>query len=251
MSARIKTAEEIEIMRQAGKILASVLINLKKYVAVGMTGKDVDRWVEEQVVLRGGEITYRTDEVNFPGSICISVNNEIVHGIPNHRSFKDGDVVSFDLVIGYKGMKVDSAFTMLVGKRDDEDVKRLLKVTEQSLYDGISVVRAGVHLGDVGNRIEKTLLAGGLGVVRGLVGHGIGHKMQEPPEVPNYGKKGQGPVLKVGDTIAIEPMATLGREDIMVSRDGWTITALDNSLAAHFEHTVLVTESGAEILTLN
>lgn len=251
MSSRVKTIEEIEAMRQGGKILAGILNDLKERVVAGMTGKDVDQWVEEQVQARGGEITYRTAEVNFPGAICISTNNEIVHGIPNHKPFKKGDIVSFDLVISYRGMKVDSAFTMAIGEKVDQKIERLLKITEQSLYDGISVVKPGVRLGDVGNRIEKTLLDGGLGVVRELVGHGIGHKMQESPEVPNYGIKGQGPILKSGDTIAIEPMATLGSENIVVASDGWTITTYDNSLAAHFEHTILVTDFGAEILTLN
>lgn len=249
MQPRIKTEAEITAMRQGGKILAGILEDLKKQVQVGRTGLEIDSWVEEQIKARGAEVTYKTDEVNFPGSICISINDEIVHGIPSTYKFKAGDLVSFDLVITYKGMKVDSAFTMVVGEDLSGDKKRLLDITEKSLYAGIDAIKGSIHTGDIGFAIEQVLLSGGLGVVKDLVGHGVGHMMQQPPEVPNYGRKGSGVLLKPGDTIAIEPMATLGSPRIASGDDGWTILTYDGSLSAHFEHTILVTETGAEVLT--
>lgn len=249
MQARVKTSTEIQAMRDGGKILANILNNLKKQVKVGMSGIEADDWVEKEIIKNGAEVTYKTNEVNFPNSICISINDEIVHGIPSDYRFELGDVVSFDLVITYKGMKVDSAFTMVVGEEPSGAKKHLLSVTERSLYAGIDAIKGTVRIGDIGSAVEKVLDDGKLGIIRELVGHGVGHKMQQAPEVPNYGKKGTGVLLEPGDTIAIEPMATLGGEAIKNSNDGWTISTRDGSLAAHFEHTVLITENGAEILT--
>jgi len=249
MQARVKTAAEIQAMRECGKKLAIILSDLKKYVAVGMSGIEADAWVENKIKEMGAVATYKTPEVNFPNVICISVNNEIVHGIPTDYRFEKGDVVSFDLVITYKDMKTDSAFTMVVGEDPTGVKKHLLKYTERSLYAGIDAIKGPVHVGDIGAAVEKVLNDGKLGIIRDLVGHGIGHKMQQAPEVPNYGRKGSGVLLVPGDTIAIEPMATLGGEAIKDSDDGWTIETRDGSLAAHFEHTVLITEHGAEILT--
>ncbi|MEI6228625.1 MAG: type I methionyl aminopeptidase [Candidatus Saccharibacteria bacterium] len=244
-----KTPEQIQAMRDGGKILAEILAGLKKQVVVGVTGLQMNDWVASEIKKRGATATYLTDEVNFPGVICISVNDEIVHGIPNDYEFEQGDVVSFDLVITYNDMKVDSAFTMVVGEEPSGAKKHLLNVTERSLYAGIDAITGPVRLGDVGYAIEKVLRDGKLGVIRELVGHGVGQKMQQPPEVPNYGKKGTGYLLSIGDTIAIEPMATLGGDSIKTDSDGWTIRTNDGSLSAHFEHTVLVTDDGAEILT--
>lgn len=250
MQASLKTASEIEAMRQGGKILATILDNLKKYVKVGMSEIEADEWVANEIIRMGAEATYKTDEVKFPNVICISVNDEIVHSIPTDYKFEKGDVASFDLVITYKGMKTDSAFTMVVGEEPKGIKKHLLNYTERSLYAGIDAIKGSVRVGDIGAAIEKTLNDGKLGIIRDLVGHGVGHKMQQAPEVPNYGRKGIGVLLVPGDTIAIEPMATLGGEDIKTDEDdGWTIKTRDGSLAAHFEHTVLITETGAEILT--
>lgn len=250
MQARVKTEAEIEAMREGGKILATILDNLKKYVKVGMSELEADAFVESEILRLGATVTYKTPEVNFPNAICISVNDEIVHSIPNEYCFEKGDVVSFDLVITYKGMKTDSAFTMVIGEEPKGIKKHLLNYTERSLYAGIDVIKGPVHVGDIGEAVEKVLREGKLGIIRDLVGHGIGHKMQQAPEVPNYGHRGRGVLLEPGDTIAIEPMATLGGEAIKSEEaDGWTIKTRDGSLAAHFEHTVLITETGAEILT--
>lgn len=250
MQARIKTEAEIEAMREGGKILATILDNLKKYVKVGMSELEADAFVEREIIRLGAIATYKTPEVDFPNAICISVNDEIVHSIPNEYCFEKGDVVSFDLVITYKGMKTDSAFTMVVGEEPKGIKKHLLTYTERSLYAGIDAIKGPVHVGDIGEAVERVLREGKLGIIRDLVGHGIGHKMQQAPEVPNYGHRGRGVLLEPGDTIAIEPMATLGGESIKSEEaDGWTIKTRDGSLAAHFEHTVLITENGAEILT--
>ena len=250
MQARIKTSEEIQAMRDGGKILATILANLKKHVVVGMSELEADAWVENEIIKNGAVVTYKTPEVDFPNAICISVNDEIVHSIPTDYKFEKGDVVSFDLVITYKDMKTDSAFTMVVGEEPTGIKKHLLNYTERSLYAGIDAIKGPVYVGDIGAAVEKVLNEGKLGIIRDLVGHGIGHKMQQAPEVPNYGRKGTGVLLVPGDTIAIEPMATLGGDHIKTDEaDNWTIKTRDGSLAAHFEHTVLITETGAEILT--
>jgi methionyl aminopeptidase len=244
-----KTADQIQAMREGGKIIATILDNLKKHVIVGMTEMEANDWVETEIKRLGAEVTYKTDEVKFPYAICVSTNDELVHSIPTDYAFEKGDVVCFDLVITYKDMKVDSAFTMVVGEMPTGVKKHLLNFTERSLYAGIDAIKGTVRTGDIGAAVEKVLNDGKLGIIRDLVGHGIGQKMQQPPEVPNYGRKGTGELLVPGDTIAIEPMATLGGEAIKTDADGWTIKTRDGSLAAHFEHTVLITENGAEILT--
>lgn len=249
MQTGIKTPAQIEAMRECGKLLATIYDGLKKYVHAGMTEWEVDAWVAGEIKKLGAEATYKTSEVNFPGTICISTNDEIVHSIPTDYVFEKGDVVSFDLVIAYKGMKTDSAFTMVIDEKPTGAKKHLLNFTERSLYAGIDAIKGPVYTGDIGAAIEKVLHEGKLGIIRELVGHGVGIEMHMPPEIPNYGLKGTGVLLKPGDTIAIEPMATLGGEKIKTDDDGWTIRTRDGSLAAHFEHTVLITENGAEILT--
>ncbi|MFZ2544824.1 MAG: type I methionyl aminopeptidase [Candidatus Saccharimonadales bacterium] len=246
-----KTPEQIVAMREGGKILATVLDGLKKYVTVDMTGLDIDNWVDNEIRRLGATPTYKEPVPNFPGVICISVNDAIVHGIPTDYVFEKGDIVGFDLVVTYKGMKTDSAFTMVVGENPSGAVKHLLNVTERSLYTGIDAIKGnGTRTGDIGEAVEKVLNDGKLGIIRDLVGHGVGLEMHMGPDVPNYGKKGSGATLRTGDTIAIEPMATLGGERIYTDPvDEWTILTKDGSLAAHFEHTVLITESGVEILT--
>lgn len=249
MQARVKTAVEIEAMRQGGKLLAKIFDGLKKHVVVGMSEIEADAWVAREIKALGAEATYKTEEVNFPNVICISTNDEIVHSIPSDYRFEKGDLVSFDLVITYKGMKTDSAFSMIVGESPAGAKKHLLNLTERSLFAGIDAIKGPTRIGDIGAAVEKVLHDGKLGIIRELVGHGIGHEMHQEPEVPNWGKKGTGILLVPGDTIAIEPMATLGGDRIKTDSDGWTIRTRDGSLAAHFEHTVLVTEDGVEILT--
>ena len=242
--------KKIEAMRAGGKIMAQIFQELREYTQPGMTGKEVDKWVERKILSYGAGIAYYEPEVNFPGSICISVNNELIHGIPKDIPFEEGDKISYDLVIKYQGYYVDSAITMILGKPTAAQ-KHLLSYTESSLYEGIEQVKPGAKLGDIGFAVEKTLKKGKLGVIRDYVGHGIGEKMHMPPEVPNYGKKGQGLVLQPGDTICIEPMSSLGNPDTIVVEDddGWTVCLKDGSIGCHCEHTVLVTEDGYEIIT--
>jgi methionine aminopeptidase, type I len=244
-----KTPEQIQAMREGGKILAQIFDDIRGYVRSGLTEQDIDKFVDTKIKEYGASATYKTSEVNFPGAICISTNEEIVHGVPSSYVLRKGDVVSFDLVITYKDMKTDSAFTMVVDEQPKGAVKHLLSATERSLYAGIDVIKGPVYTGDIGAAIERVLKDAKLGIVRELVGHGVGLKMHMPPDIPNYGRKGTGVLLKPGDTIAIEPMATLGGEGIVELDDGWTYATRDDSLAAHFEHTVLITENGAEIIT--
>ncbi len=244
-----KTNDEIVAMREGGRILAEILSGVRAMAKPGVSEKEVDAWVEAEIKARGAIATYKTSEVNFPATICISTNDQIVHGVPTDYVFQAGDVVGFDLVIEYKGMKTDSAFTMVIGDAPSSAQKHLLRATEQSLYAGIDAIKGPVRVGDISAAIEAVLQSAKLGIIRELVGHGVGHEMHEAPEVPNYGRKGTGPLLSPGDTIAIEPMATLGGEKIVQESDGWTLSTRDGSLAAHFEHTVLITEDGAEVLT--
>ena len=246
-----KTPKQINAMREGGKILARIFTDIRGYVRPGISELQINDFVAGKIAEYGAEATYKTTEVNFPGVICISTNDEIVHGVPTEYKLRQGDIASFDLVITYKGMKTDSAFTMVVGEEPRGAIKHLLSNTERSLYAGIDAIKGSAYTGDIAAAIEGVLVKGKLGIVRELVGHGVGLKMHMPPDIPNYGRKGMGVLLKPGDTIAIEPMATLGGESIVTLDDDWTIATRDGSLAAHFEHTVLITENGAEILTQN
>ncbi len=247
--AQLKTPAELQAMREGGKILAGIFRDLRAQVVPGVSERELDQWVAKEIAARGAIATYRTAEVNFPASICISTNSQVVHSIPTDYVLQQGDVVGFDLVITYKNMKTDSAFTMVVGEAPSGSKQRLLEYTEKSLLAGIAAIAGPTQIGDISAAVEAVLKAGRLGIVKELVGHGLGHEMHEAPDIPNYGKAGTGRTLEVGTTIAIEPMTTLGSEKIFVTDDGWTIVTADDSLAAHFEHTVLVTETGCEILT--
>lgn len=249
MITGVKTAAELEAMRTGGKLLATIFQGLRAQVVPGVSELELDAWVEREIRALGAVATYKTPEVDFPAVICVSTNDQVVHSIPTKHVLQPGDVVGFDLVIAYDGMKTDSAFTMVVGETPRGDKKRLVEATERSLYAGIDAIKGAVKTGDIGAAVEKVLLDAKLGIVRELVGHGIGHQMHQAPDVPNYGLAGSGVLLQPGDTIAIEPMAMLGREQIYLDKDKWTIRTLDGSLAAHFEHTVLITDDGAEILT--
>ena len=244
-----KTPEQIQAMREGGKLIAQIFDDIRAFVREGISEIEVNDFVAKKITAYGAEATYMTSEVNFPGVICISTNEEIVHGVPTDYRFRKGDVVGFDLVIAYKQMKTDAAFTMVVDEQPTGVVKHLLNTTERSLYAGIDAIKGPVRVGDISAAIEKVLRDGKLGIVRELVGHGVGLRMHMPPDIPNYGSKGTGELLNPGETIAIEPMATLGGEKIVELDDGWTFATRDGSLAAHFEHTVLITKTGAEIIT--
>lgn len=242
---------KIKAMRAGGKILGGVLRDLKAYVKPGMTGKEVDAWVRKTIEERGAKVAYDYLEEPFPGAICISVNDELVHGAPTDYEFEEGDKVSFDLDVLYEGYYTDSAFTMIVGEKGSPAVKQMIKTTERAMWAGIDVVKAGAKTGDIGYAVEKVLRAGKLGVIENYVGHGIGKEMHMRPDIPNYGSRGHGYTLKVGDTICIEPMSCLGKPANYVDKSSnWTVRMKDGSIGCHCEHTVLVTEEGCEVLTL-
>jgi len=244
---RVKTAEEIVSMRESGKMLAEILKKVSAMVEPGVSGIDVSVLAKKELKAYGASAPFLGYQ-GYPDVICISPNDVVVHGIPDARPFNDGDVVGFDFGVQYRGMITDSAFTAVVGS-STKTKKRLLKETERSLYAGIEQVRDGVRTGDIAAAVQKILQTAQLGIVRDLVGHGVGHQVHEEPNIPNYGMAGTGSVLKAGMTIAIEPMATLGDYRVKMDRDGWTIRTSDGSLAAHFEHTVLITPDGYEVLT--
>jgi methionyl aminopeptidase len=247
MNTRVKTAYEIAAMRESGRMLATVLALLKKETRAGLTPKDMSLLASEELKRLGGEPAFKGFH-GYPDIICISVNNQVQHAIPSDVPLRDGDVVNYDFGVRYKGMITDSGVSVGVGQIRP-DVQRLLDGTSRALEAGIAEVKAGCHVGDISAAIEAVLSQHRLGIVRDLVGHGVGHELHEEPNIPNYGRAGTGPVLQAGMTVAIEPIATLGGEDIGVDADGWTLWTLDRSWSAQFEHTILVTEDGAEILT--
>jgi methionyl aminopeptidase len=249
MRTQIKTAKEIEAMRESGRMLATVLQSMKRKVAAGMTTKQLSDMADRELRALGGKPTIQGYQ-GFPEAMCVSVNNEVVHGIPRaDHIIAEGDLVSLDFCNTYHGMITDSALSVIVGTLKQANHKRLLQQTEVALYAGIDAVHDRVRAGDIGASVEAALKQAKLGIVRDLVGHGVGHEMHEDPNIPNYGRAGSGPWLDAGMTIAIEPMATLGTDRVVLADDGWTILTQDGSWAAHFEHTVLITQDGAEILT--
>jgi methionyl aminopeptidase len=248
MYTKVKNAREIQGMRQSGRILAQIFEEIREYVEPGCSGKDVSQLVRNEIKALGAKPVLLGYE-GYPDVICISPNDVIVHGIPNGTPFKEGDLVGFDLCVGYDGMITDSAFTMAVGKPANDLIKRFLSTTKSSLDEGIAQVKDGVKIGDIAAAIQKVLDKAGYGIVRDLVGHGVGHYVHEDPNIPNYGQAGKGDTLHAGMTIAIEPMATLGDYRVTVDADDWAIRTKDGSLSAHFEHTVLITSEGGEVLT--
>ncbi len=243
----IKSDYELSLMRIAGKIVYDTHQYLKPFIKEGITTGELDRLAHDYIISRDAYPSCLNYE-GFPKSICISVNEEVVHGIPGKRKLKNGDIVTLDICACYKGYHGDSAWTYPVGEIS-EDKKYLLEHTEKALYEGLSKIKDGVRLGDVSSAIEEYACKHKLGVVRELTGHGIGSNLHEDPDVPNFGKKGTGPVLKKGMTIAVEPMLNLGTRKIYILDDDWTIITGDNKPSAHFEHTVIVKEDGCEILT--
>lgn len=247
----IKRPDEIVRMRTSGKLLAEVIASVREQVAPGVTTADLDALTEAEIRRRGARPAFKGYQVGrdvFPASLCASRNDQVVHGIPDATPLEEGDLISLDFGLEYDGYFADSAFTAYLGQ-PPERVQQLLDVTRESLYTAVSCATAGARVGDIGHRIQTMCEASGFGVVRNFVGHGIGRNLHEEPAVPNFGKRGTGVLLKSGMCIAIEPMVTMGSERTTMLGDRWTVVTQDGSLAAHFEHTVLVTDSSPEILT--
>ncbi len=243
----IKTNEEIELMKVAGSIVGDTHHYLEQYIKPGITTKELDVLAKKYILSRNATPSFE-GLYGFPGAICISINDEVVHGIPGNRKLKNGDIVTLDIGACYKGYHGDSAWTYKVGNVSKE-VDELLKHTEEALFEGLKEVKPGNRIGDIGYAISEYAKKYNLGVVKELVGHGIGNHVHEDPDVPNYGKYGTGPILKEGMVIAIEPMLNLGTADVYLLDDDWTVVTADNKPSAHFEHTVLITKDGYEILT--
>lgn len=249
MQTKVKTEAEIVAMREGGKMLATVLSVLKKQARAGMTTKDLADLAAKELKSLGGSPAFLGYQ-GYPDVLCVSVNDEVVHGIPNRDIVLDkGDIVGLDFGVFHKGMITDGAISVIIDGSSDKRLNTLLDMTERSLLNAIDVVRSGCRVGDIAAAAQSVLDKAELGIVRDLVGHGVGHHLHEDPNIPNTGHAGTGPVLKSGMTIAIEPMATLGGYGVYIDRDGWTVKTIDGSMAAHFEHTILVTDDGAEILT--
>ena len=249
MSVTVKSKHEIELMREAGRILGTVLKELEKECKPGVTTYHINK-IGDEMIKSYGCIPSFYGYQGYPASICVSVNEEIVHGIPSKaRVLKDGDIVSLDAGVIYKGYHSDAARTYGVGNISDKAAK-LIEVTRQSFFEGIKFAKAGNHLYDISAAIQKYAESFGFGVVRDLVGHGIGTDMHEEPEIPNFAQKRKGIKLAAGMTLAIEPMITAGRYDVAWMDDGWTVVTEDGSLASHYENTILITDGEPEILSL-
>jgi len=284
----IKNKKELDILREGGKRLAAVLAEVADFAKIGTTTKALDELAEKLILKAGGKPSFKGYQVHrapmpYPGSLCVSINEEVVHGIPNDRVLKKGDIVGLDIGMWYEGLCTDTAMTVLVptaqdfqdfSQRDGGDLPagrqglsnspageyaglekpdakaiRLINATRKSLEIGIKEVRAGVPVGDIGHAIQQYLEKNGFGVVRELVGHGVGRAVHEEPEIPNWGVKGEGDELFEGMVIALEPMATEGNFKVKLAQDGWTWVTRDGSRSAHFEHTLVVTRSGSEVFT--
>jgi methionyl aminopeptidase len=253
---KIKNSKDLDTLREGGKRLAGILREVAKEAVPGINTKRLDTLAEELILKAGGKPSFKGYKVRgapipYPGSLCVSVNEEVVHGIPSNRVLKAGDVVGLDIGMQWPevgGLFTDTATTIIVGD-DLQSVAKLVNSTKEALDIGISQVKDGVKLGDVGHAIQEYLEGQKLGVVRELVGHGVGRKVHEDPEIPNWGRLGTGQPLKEGMVVALEPMATLGDYRVKLAPDGWAWLTKDGSLSAHFEHTIVVTKTGAEVLT--
>ncbi len=243
----IKSEREIELLRIAGNIVHETREYLRPFIKEGITTKELDTLAEDFIISRGATPSFKGLN-DFPCATCISINQEVVHGIPSKRKLRNGDIVSIDIGACYKGYHGDSAWTFAVGEISPAK-KALMEHTRESLFKGLEQIKPGNRIGDISHAIEIHAKKYNLGVIRELVGHGVGTSVHEEPDVPNYGEPNRGPVLKEGMVLAIEPMLTLGRRDICILDDEWTIETIDNSPAAHFEHTIVVTKDGYEILT--
>lgn len=236
-------------MREGGKILAAILVELKKAAGPGVKKSQLEDFARKLCQKHNVQPSF-LGYGGYPAALCVSVNNEVVHGLPDDEELKEGDLVSLDMGVFYAGFHTDSAVSFICGDIKDEKLQKLIKTAENALFTAVDMIKPGIHLGDVSARIQQTGEFYGYGVIRMLVGHGIGKEVHEDPHVPNYGTPGTGPILKAGMTLAIEPMFTeSGETGVILGNDGWTYFTADGSRATHFEHTVLVTETGAEILT--
>lgn len=248
MFTKVKTDQEIADIRISGQMLATILKTLEERVIIGMTTQDLADIAAAELKKLGGKPAF-LGYGGFPDVICISRNNEIVHGIPSADKIEDGDLLSLDFGVDYNGMKTDSATTLIIGEGNGEK-RKLVRGTKEAMEAGINVLKDGVRTGDIGAAVEKIMTKHGFGIVRDLVGHGVGHEVHEQPDIPNYGVAGTGPTLSAGMTICIEPMSTLGGDDVVLDTDGWTILTKDGTLSAHFEHTILITKEGSEVITM-
>ena len=244
----IKTEKEIDLMRQAGKIVAETLLLVEKKVKPGVTTAELDRIAEEFITKHGAKPSFK-GLYGFPASLCISVNDQVVHGIPGDYVLKEGDIISVDCGAEINGFHGDAARTFAVGEIS-EDARKLIEVTEESFFKGLEVAIAGNKLTDISHNIQKHIEANGFSVVRDFVGHGIGKSVHEDPEVPNFGRPGRGPKLVDGMALAIEPMVNMGTYRVKTAGDDWTVVTADKSLSAHYENTVVILPDGPEILTL-
>ena len=242
---KIKTDKEIELLRKAGEITRDTLLEVEKYVKVGVTTRELDKIAYDYITSHDAKPSF-LHYGGFPATICASVNEVVVHGFPDDRPLEEGDIVSIDVGACYKGYHGDSARTFPVGKISAEKQK-LIDVTKQSFFEGIKDIKAGNTVGDISSRVQNYVEKYGFGVVRDMVGHGVGRNLHEDPEVPNFGYAGLGPKLKKNMVIAIEPMVTMGNFEVVIR--GWSCKTRDGSPSAHYENTVLITESGVEILT--
>lgn len=243
----IKSDHEIELLRIAGSIVYQTHQYLKPFIKEGITTKELDTLAEKFIRSKGATPSCKGYH-GFPATLCTSINDEVVHGIPSGRKLKNGDIITLDICACYKGYHGDSAWTYEVGEVS-KDVKHLMKGTHEALFAGLEQVKPGNRIGDISNAVETVAKKYHLGVVRELCGHGVGHDLHEDPDIPNFGKAGRGPLIKEGMVFAVEPMLNLGDKDVCMLDDGWTIVTYDESPSAHFEHTVLVTKDGYEILT--
>ncbi|MDA8156827.1 MAG: type I methionyl aminopeptidase [Actinomycetota bacterium] len=244
---QIKSAEEIALMARAGAIVAETLEEMKKLAVAGISTSELERAAEGIIIKKGGRPAFKGYR-GYPASICVSINEQVVHGIPSGRKLKDGDLLSIDLGVFYEGFYGDAAITVAIG-RVSEIARRLMKAAEESLYLGIERAIEGNRVSDISNAVQKHVETAGFSVVRSFVGHGIGRMLHEEPQVPNFGPPGKGARLLRGMTLAIEPMVNAGGWQVDVLEDGWTAVTSDGSLSAHFEHTVLITGGSPEILT--
>lgn len=245
----LKSEEDLAMLRESGKILSRIIKRIQSFIKVGISTQEIDRLAEELVYQENALPAFKRYR-GFPACICTSINEEIVHGIPSKRTLKDGDIISLDLGINYKGYFTDVAITLPVGEVDYR-IKKLIEVTRNALFEGIKQVRPNNHLSDISSAIQNYVERHGFSVVRQFVGHGIGHALHEEPEIPNFGRPALGPILKSGMVLAIEPMVNMGTWEAKILDNGWTAVTLDGLASSHFEHTVAVTQNAAEILTLN
>ena len=243
----VKSSREIEQLKRSNAIVAEVFEKLKKMIEPGITTKELDQVAEEYILLKGGRPAFKGYR-GFPATLCISINEEVVHGIPGQRRLKEGDIISLDVGVNFVGYFGDAAITLPVGEVDPE-AKRLLEVTEKALYIGIEKAKRGNRLFDISYAIQRWVESHGFSVVRDFVGHGIGKDLHEEPQIPNFGAPHQGPRLEKGMVFALEPMVNEGTYEVRILSDGWTVVTADGKRSAHFEHTVAITEDGAEILS--